>query len=927
MANPKISQSKLGFSEELETFKECLKSTSSEKARNHLLYPLFRRLFKDQMKIEGDAKGADVYVEGQLIVEAKSTKDQWLDGFFQALHYQRKFGLTYNTIMVVAHKFVAIWKLDKLPEYAIILKNTSNPAHAPNVVGKENAKRSTAQNEREIKDAATYWLEPKDLDKELFKTGTKSLTIESYEILKILRNLESSRRQVNTHNFIDCIERMKPLFATPIDAVHAFYTIVSYWDITSTVAINEETGEVRVIGFSSQRFSEPVPVPKATRQEFRRMVESQYIFTNEGSGLSVDYYFSRFDEVMARMDPAYVKQHGIFFTDGNLSKFALWYAKHHFPGKIDEDYIVFDPAGGSGNLVSSWRGKLKHKIVSELQPDLLRTIERRMKADPFHVETGFTIIPKTSTNEGLNFLDRSAADYLQTLEKELKLKNLGLDKPIAFLLNPPYKNTDENQKERDATDSQYGIHPDILALTGEDAGKERYLAFLGQILLMAREQRTKGHDSLVMIFTPTSWLIPRPTYRAFRQRWDSEFAFHSGFLVTSNEFFKLDGKWPLAFTIWHLRPQSDESAINTVRVQDLTHLTRNSLNISWGLDDPEIAHMLQGLYKEENTVVLDNSRGDIRELLPELIKKGHLEKQGRVNLYRNRASLEEGKKIISGFPKEDSRHTRISAPHGFVDGEFLGFMDDGTPLRIRQEPFGRFSKNPDRIWFYLDNRILKVNLLKCFNGPTDNRSFCAYDLASAKVILSWFGIGKTISGKYPVWANMYDIWPINFSRKPELETAWYSLCFAFVLAENRCVVTKFEADNPVAGAPEVFVNNPLCPTLAGSFWSTTLNAHTEGSNPSLFLIKAVKDLYQLWNRNYCKGQWLTDVGLKEEPYFRYFAYEDFLTPHSGLIQIRKYAEQENLADLLDGFKEISVKTKLVKEEMYKMLVGEFGYFE
>lgn len=940
MAKAIMSGSKFAYGETLELFQQYLKSQSSEKSKNHLLYPLFQKLAvelaakpqqklsaKELLKIENDAFGADIYLVGQLIVEAKTSKDQWLDGFYQALHYQRKFGLTYNTIMVVAHKFVAIWKLDKLPEYAIILKNTANPAHAPNVVGKENAKRTTNQNARDIKAAATYWLEPKDIDGTVVQTVVKSLTFEVFEILKLLRNLESNRQQVNTHNFIDAIERLKPLFDQPIDAVHAFYTIVSYWDITSKVSVNDETGKILVNGYSGQRSSEPIiNLPARSKEEFKRFVENQFIATNEGSGVTVDYYFSRFDEVMARIDPAYVKQHGIFFTDGNLSKFALWYAKHHFPGKIDEDYIVFDPAGGSGNLVSSWRGKLKHKIVSELQPDLLRTIERRMKADPFHIETGFTIIPKTSTNEGLNFLDRSAKDYLATLEKELKLKNLGLDKPIAFLLNPPYKNTDENQKEREEAGAHYGLHPDILELTGEDAGKERYLAFLGQILLMAREQRKKGLESMVMIFTPTSWLIPRPTYRAFRERWDAEFAYHSGFIVTSNEFFKLEGKWPLAFTIWYLRPQTDESAVNTVKVQDLTNLNRQSLNISWGLGDEEIAFQLQGLYKEENTVVLDNSRGDIRELLPEMNKNGVMQKQGRLNLYRNRTKEEKDKKIVSGFPLLDDRHTRISAPHGFVDGEYVGFMDDCTPVRIGQDPFNRVSKLPNRVWFRLDNDIKGMNKSKTFNGPADNRSYCAYDLESAKATFAWFAITKVLNGNYPIWANQYDIWPINFSRKPELEQAWYSLCFAFVLAENRCVVTKFEADNPVPGAPEVFVNNPLCPTLAESFWATTLDNEVVGSNPATQLVKAIKDLYQLWNRNYCKGQWLTNVGLKNEPYFRYFAYDDFLTPHSGLIQIRKYAEQENLADLLDGFKEIAVKTKRVREEMYRLLVGEFGYF-
>ena len=93
------------------------------------------------MKIEGDAKGADLYVEGQLIVEAKTDESQWLAGFYQALHYQRKFGLTYNTIMVVAHKFVAIWKLNKLPEFATVLAHTADAHAAPSATGTVNAKK------------------------------------------------------------------------------------------------------------------------------------------------------------------------------------------------------------------------------------------------------------------------------------------------------------------------------------------------------------------------------------------------------------------------------------------------------------------------------------------------------------------------------------------------------------------------------------------------------------------------------------------------------------------------------------------------------------------------------------------------------------------------------------------------------------------
>ena len=69
------------------------------------------------MKIESAACGADVYIDGQLIVEAKTDFAQWLVGFYQALHYQKKYGLGYHTVMVVANEFIGIWKLNKLPEY------------------------------------------------------------------------------------------------------------------------------------------------------------------------------------------------------------------------------------------------------------------------------------------------------------------------------------------------------------------------------------------------------------------------------------------------------------------------------------------------------------------------------------------------------------------------------------------------------------------------------------------------------------------------------------------------------------------------------------------------------------------------------------------------------------------------------------------
>ncbi len=796
------------------------------------------------------------------------------------------------------------------------------------MIGKLNAKKTQKGTQLEIRNSAQYWLDPRMLEGDPF-AGARNLTTESFEILKILKNLDSDRVQINHRNFINTIERMKPFFEHPIDAVHAFYSIIAYWDITSKLT-ERPNDAVCVTGFNGNKSSEDIQIHPRFISEFKKFIETQYIFTNEGSGITVDDYFSRFDEVMAKIDPEYVKQHGIFFTDSNLSKFALWFAKKHFPGNINDNYIVFDPAGGSGNLVSSWRGKIKHKIISELQPDLLRTIERRMKADPYHVDSGFTIIPKTSEGKGLNFLDRSGEEYLNELKNEIAHKNIKLDKPIAFLLNPPYKNTDENQKVREQTDAHYEIHPSIMELTGEDAGKERYLAFLGQILNICKAQVNDYHKlhPIVMIFTPTSWLLPRPTYVPFRKIWDEHFEYTSGFIINAKEFFSVDGKWPLAFTLWQYRGEPVADAENHVKAFDLTEMQKKDLVVNWNFNDEKLNQQIEAVTKKYKEVSLDNSRGDIRNLLPMIYRKDKLVQQPRVNLYRNKSKEEEDNSIISGFPLEDTRHSRVKAPHGFVDGGFIGFMDDNTPVRLRQEPCNRYSSLPDRVWFRLDNVFINLNQTKVFCGPADNRSFCAYDLDSSKATFTWFSITKALNGHYPLWANQFDLWQPNISKKKA--ALWYAHCFAFVLAENRCVVTKFEENNPVMGAPEVFVDNPLCPTHPESFWTTTLQPFIEEAGAigaAGLLIQEITDLYTFWNRNYTKGQQLKNVGLHNEPYFKYFDYADFLTPHSGLIQIKKYAEINGENDLQTRFEKISLLTKQVREQLHDMLVNQFKYFE
>jgi len=75
---------------EIDLLYEFLSGDGGEKAKNHLVYPLFHKLFGTKFKKETDASDSDIYIEGKLVVELKSDYNDVLKGFHQALHYEKK---------------------------------------------------------------------------------------------------------------------------------------------------------------------------------------------------------------------------------------------------------------------------------------------------------------------------------------------------------------------------------------------------------------------------------------------------------------------------------------------------------------------------------------------------------------------------------------------------------------------------------------------------------------------------------------------------------------------------------------------------------------------------------------------------------------------------------------------------------------------
>jgi hypothetical protein len=125
-------------------------------------------------------------VEGVFILETKSDYSDWLPGFYQALHYQKRFGLAYQLILVIAHKFVGIWRVNQIPEHAFLMAHTAAPFKAPSLVGKENASKTPQPVKKRLKKLPSILSIPNGSTK--FTRKTKP----SVSILAETRGLESN---------------------------------------------------------------------------------------------------------------------------------------------------------------------------------------------------------------------------------------------------------------------------------------------------------------------------------------------------------------------------------------------------------------------------------------------------------------------------------------------------------------------------------------------------------------------------------------------------------------------------------------------------------------------------------------------------------------------------------------------------------------
>ena len=871
-------------------------SQPEEKANEDLAIGYFRKVYGDLFIRQKEARGADGYVAGSFVLELKGRSRDWLSALFQALAY-RNLGLDFSQIVVAAKNFLAIWQVDQLDQS--LRDDVLGAPGAPSSVGSRLAKKYAKKRSR-ILELATW--NGAELSGSLFASNPEIVVerIRSFE--QSLQNGRKVRLQITPTNFVSTLRDMKEYFDPnqPVKTVRAFYSMVYEWKETSTVELSHKADDRATLG--GEQITDLIP---AKRGKFKDFVENRHISLSKDE--NIDDFFSRYDEALDAVDRNFRIQHGIYFTDLYLSKFAMWFVSQRI-SDLGKNYLVIDPACGSGNLVTNWRSPLeiRHKVVSEIEPELLFAVERRMKGDQWH-NGKFTVVPRVSDNAGLNFLDRSANEYLAEIARHLHEKGLKPDKPLAFLCNPPYRNDDD----QGASSIAYEIHPSIRDLTGNDADDERYCCFLAQMKLICEAASESGlpGDSLLLLFTKSAWLTRRAIFERIRSEILGDFEDVAGVLVNGSEFFDIKGNWPVAFTVWrYVGKGANLNPSRSIPLADLTWMKRDTLlKIQWD-NANEV--------KRNCNEIVNNGRSAIVEFGKDRTTIKTWSRETRLDFIRNRRKDELGRKEVGGLPLGDPRQANKKA-YGELNGNFIGFMDNLTPVRVKRS-------TPDRPWFRLNSPFMDIKMSRCLSGPPDQKGYCANDLETAKRLFLWYAMARTfLQHPYPMWADSEDMWEPTIP--PALEDHVFQTAFAIAYAENECIETTFPANNPVEGLQELIIDNPMTPLSAGSFWRTNLRPFCESSPSSIVgnLIGSVDRLFALWKRLFRDR---SELPISPKPYL---PGKELLYAGAGVIQIRDYARETNEPTLLESLAEIQLNLKAARTDFYQTLTSGAGvsYFQ
>jgi len=220
------------------------------------------------------------------------------------------------------------------------------------------------------------------------------------------------------------------------------------------------------------------------------------------------------------------RKQGEFFTP------AIWVDKAHeciasvYGEDWKENFVVWDPAWGTGNLTRDY--KFKELYVSTLNYSDIQTAE----------QMGYN-------TESTKFQGDFLNDPYTYLPKGLKTA-IEESRDILILFNPPYGeakgDSKEGKIETESTNTEVGKEMSLEKLGY--SSRQLYTQFLYRISKLSKNNNIK-----IAIFSNGLYKTS-VNFTEFRKYFFDKFKFETGFIFPASHFSDVSSGWGIDFTIW-----------------------------------------------------------------------------------------------------------------------------------------------------------------------------------------------------------------------------------------------------------------------------------------------------------------------------------------------------------------------------------------
>lgn len=376
-----------------------------------------------------------------------------------------------------------------------------------------------------------------DLDWKVAPSSAHTIT----DLVLALMNDDKLRPFVyNSNDFDDCVQKIKDLTENVQRKVlvtdHNITEVFRYFDEKvlgkSKLTTNEKANLfVQMLVNKDDNYLHPVKRRKTvvTKAFGEISIVSRESFESFFGHFASSYSPSQKHKLAAVVDRIVEdttrRKQGEFFTP------AIWVDKAHeyiasvYGENWKEEYIVWDPAWGTGNLTRDYQ--FKELYVSTLNQSDIDTANQ-MGYNPEAVKFQYDFL-----NDDYSKLPEGLRKAIETGRK------------IIVLMNPPYTTGSKKTSYKEDGHNRSGaaknkVNQNMLENEMGKSAQQMYVQFMYRIQMEFMAD--------ILIFSPLTW-ITGPSIQKFRESFLQDYSFETGFIMDSSNFADVSS-WALSFSIF-----------------------------------------------------------------------------------------------------------------------------------------------------------------------------------------------------------------------------------------------------------------------------------------------------------------------------------------------------------------------------------------